>query len=183
MVSGLRGSYLGSDGKIYLHRGKWCIETIIHELLHACSITGIIPLDDRYTEFIEGLTEFYTGYILFKAYPEVYQYCWRSETQWQCQMTYPRSTRLWGAFCHYVPIKETLPIYFYAGGSTDHAAIMNTFVDTVRSHGYSKFDNPLTRGSMPIHERFKTICKVSFKNFDNLYSSREKCTDFKDMKM
>lgn len=69
-----RGSYNPNTNTIELVNGKWCRKTLIHETLHATSyfaygrftgIWGVELLND-------GITEFLTGFILYKIYKKCY---------------------------------------------------------------------------------------------------------------
>jgi hypothetical protein len=101
-------------GKVFLRKGKWCISSIIHEALHACSIISLVPEEDiePIRLLYEGLTELYTGYLLFKQFRNSYRYR-MGDTDVICRLKYPTTTPVWGAFCHFIPISETFRIYFH----------------------------------------------------------------------
>lgn len=123
-----------------LHRNFWCIKTVIHETLHACSLQTSVPdLDKRYKDFFEGLTEFYTGYVLHKSYPNTYNNCWRTEDKRLCQLTYPLTTKIWNAFSKFIPINHTYPIYFY-NGNNNWKELVDEFVKEIQQT-YPQFDN------------------------------------------
>ena len=72
----IRGEYLPENKTLYLQKGQWCIPTLVHELLHAGSYFSwekeLAELSDKIYAFIESLTEFLTGFILYKEYPTCY---------------------------------------------------------------------------------------------------------------
>jgi len=69
-----KGSYDPNTNTIELVNGKWCRKTLIHETLHAASYFAY----GRFTEIwrVEllnnGITEFLTGFILYKNYKKCY---------------------------------------------------------------------------------------------------------------
>jgi len=101
-TTGYKGCYIREEGKMYLCRDNWCIETIIHETLHACSRENESTELDKYYPFFEGLTEFYTGLILFREYQQCYENCFRTDIERLCQITYEELTRLWMASLPYL---------------------------------------------------------------------------------
>ena len=99
-TGGLKGCYNYGEGKIFLVRNNWCIETIIHETLHSCSRFSIQTELQKYLNLYEGLTEFFTGYILYKEFQDCYNNCFRTTGQ-LCQMTYDNYIKLWVGFLTY----------------------------------------------------------------------------------
>jgi len=68
----LRGVHDWERGKILLCEGKWCRETLIHEILHSVSFPCVrSDLRRRLINFFEGLTEFFAGYVMFRCYHNV----------------------------------------------------------------------------------------------------------------
>jgi len=83
-----RGLYDSENGRIFLCQGKWCRETLIHETLHSVSFwASRIDMRRRYLNLFEGLTEFFTGYIMFCSHQDCYQ-AWREERYQKCSVTY-----------------------------------------------------------------------------------------------
>jgi len=174
----IRGCYMPESGKIFLNKDSWCIETVIHETLHSCSLTSMIPELNKYRIFYEGLTELYTGYILYKEFHDTYENCWKAEIGRHCQLTYEQSTKIWCAFCNFIPISKTTVVYFHAD-STDRHTAFNNFVESIRGRGYSRFQNPIDIRGPSAHINLYNECSSNFGiEFSRICSSREKFTDF-----
>jgi len=97
-----RGVYDPTARKIVLSKGESCRKTFIHEILHAASyfswVRELYDLAVREREFVEGLTEFVTGYVLFRKYPECYRNWIRGPLAHPvCAISYERYVRLLGA--------------------------------------------------------------------------------------
>lgn len=175
-TTGIKGCYNRDEGKIYLNKEWWCIETIIHETLHACSRTSESDQLDKYHLLYEGLTEFYTGYILFKEFGECYKACFQTNFERLCQMTYEDTTKLWVAFCNFIPLSTTIGIYFNTGKSWDDE--VTKFVENVKDK-FKKFSNPFSKGKLSTNLKFEIQCRVSFgKEFKKICKDREKFVDF-----
>ena len=182
-ISNVRGVHNTTDGRLYLHQGHWCIKTAIHETLHACSIPSLIDTPS-YRPTYEGLTELYTGYIMHKAFPNSYQYCWRGGDERMCRNTYDDTIRIWGAFCHFIPLKETIPIYFYQGNN-DLVSLHEAFAKRVSTTVKKEFANPFALGGLSTHTKLENECRKCFDKakFNRIWSSREKYTDFNSMQI
>lgn len=179
-TSRTRGCYIKEDGKIYLNSGNWCIKTIIHETLHACSRTSESNELDRFMPLFEGLTELYTGFILLTQYPLCYQNCYRTNIERLCQITYEEFTRLWVAFCNFVPLTITTGLYFN-DNNTWNVAVDN-FINEIRQEGFQNFGNPFGRGNLPIHFRFAIQCRRAFgEEFDAICENRNRYTNFSNV--
>lgn len=177
-----KGCYISEYGKTFLNKTSWCIETVIHETLHSCSLTSLIPELRKYRMLYEGLTEFYTGYILYKEYHDAYENCWKTELGRYCQLTYEQSTKFWSSFCNFIPISITTGIYFHSNSVDWHKAY-ETFIASIRNLGYSKFNNPLSSKGPSAHLNFYKECASSFgSEFSKICSSREKFTDMSKIK-
>lgn len=171
----MRGCYRNDEGKMYLNRGNWCIETIIHETLHACSRTSESDKLNKYLPLYEGLTEFYTGFILSREYPQCYQNCFRTDVNRLCQMTYVDTTKLWVAFCNFLPLRDTTGIYFPTNKSWNDE--MEDLVKAVKKLGFNKFENPFK--SSPASLKFRLLCSKAFGDkFDKICDNRNRYTDF-----
>lgn len=157
----LRGFYNPNEGKIYLHRDYWCIKTAIHETLHACSVTSLLPKLKKYKPLYEGLTEFYAGYILSKVYCETYENCWRTESNRYCQMTYEQPTTIWSALFHFIPMPYSTNLYF-APDFTNWDEQTKIFVEKIQVYGYPDFENPFTGDGQATHLRLNKQCKKNF---------------------
>ena len=68
----VRGGYDPIMKTIFLLDSTWCRKTFIHELLHSISYFSRVPelfeVLKREPDFVEGLTEFLTGYVLYSKY-------------------------------------------------------------------------------------------------------------------
>lgn len=182
--SSIRGCYVPEHGKIYLNKGLWCIETVIHEALHACSVTSITQDLLRYQPTYEGLTEFLTGYVMSKSFPDCYQNCWRTQLMRKCQLTYEPMTKIWSSFCNFIPLSIVMPIYFY-NGVTDWNGMFSKFIQQIHNCGFKNFQNPFTpTGGVPTHLKLYKQSASNFgKDFREIYDSREKFTDFSKIKI
>lgn len=182
-IHDVRGIYNPNDGKIYLHSGHWCIKTAIHETLHACSIPSLSNFP-KFRLLYEGLTELFTGYILYKERPNSYQLCWRAKEDRMCQNTYNETVRIWGAFCHFVPISETFRIYFHTG-SDDLTRLQEKFVDRVSTITGKNFTNPFVSGGISAHSKFDDQCRKCLPRmkYNQIWNSRDLYTNFSTMKI
>lgn len=180
--TGWRGFYNSDDAKMYLIKNSWCIETIIHEALHACSVTSQFPdLLRRHRALFEGLTEFYAGVILFKNYQDCYNNCWRTQNKTLCEMTYVDTTKIWAALCKFVPLSTTTGLYFFTP-NTNIANELACFAKKIQSYGYNKFQSPFTSGGLPSHLKLMNECVKNFKNFADICNNRTMFSDFRDIK-
>ncbi len=175
-TTGYKGCYIKDEGKMYLCKDNWCIETIIHETLHACSRGSESDELDKYYPLFEGLTEFYTGFILFKVYQQCYTDCFKTNIGRLCQITYEEVTKLWAGFCNFVPLENTTCLYFNDNNSWADA--VTNFVNKVQG-GFPDFKNPFSQGKLSTDLKFSIICSKSFGNdFNNIIQDRSKYTDF-----
>lgn len=156
---GIRGCYIPQEGKTYLVKGRWCLETLIHETLHSCSINSRDIELKRYDQLYDGLTEFYTGYLLFREFRDCYTNCFVPTGQ-LCEMTYPDYTKLWATLCHFVSLRNTLRIYFPTENLWDNE--VDNFVKQIKFLGFTKFTNPFARGGLASVTRFEIICNQTF---------------------
>jgi len=176
MIPGLRGCYRAMEGKTYLVKGMWCLETLIHETLHACSRPVLEPELKRYDELFDGLTELYTGYILFKEYQKCYTDCFISTGQ-QCEITYYDYTKLWTAFCNFISLENTLGIYFPTEKIWDDE--VDLFVSRIKKLGFNKFTNPFGQAGLSSVTRFEIICNKTFgDDYFDICEDRNRFTDF-----
>lgn len=179
----LHGAHSRSSGKIFLVKDSWCLKTLIHETLHCTAITVKRPDLDMYQEMFEGLTEFYTGYTMFRQYTNCYQ-AWKKEDYEVCSIGESVDfVRLLGAICHFVSIDDLAAIYFWQGhGNWEDS--FRRFVQSVRRSGYPKFRNILkTVGGLALRIRLIDESRRAFgkARFDDVFESREKSLDYATM--
>lgn len=105
------GVFFPDQNKLVLVQGSWCVETPIHETLHAVSSIQLLEEAFALKPLFEGLTDCLTGYLLNKAHPHTYSNCWKTEPKTACSITYLTHSKLWGAFFHFVPLKSIIPLY------------------------------------------------------------------------
>lgn len=183
-IGRLDGLY--EHGKVFLNKGMWCVASIIHEALHACSLISLVGKENEPVRpLYEGLTELYTGYILFKEFRNLYDFCWRGDTDVICQLRYYTTTGVWGTFCHFVPMSETFRVYFYTG-SRDLRATFDQFVERLHVLGHEQFKNPLTIPlDKPTHLKFYDQCRKNFgeKACDRYYNHPELSLDFENIRV
>jgi len=111
----LRGGYDYTENSIILYHGKYCRKTVIHETLHAASYFAygrFSELFDKLRIIIEGLTEFLTGYILYRNFKTCYREWLKCESK-VCQISYKDETRLFGALARYISISELAALYLW----------------------------------------------------------------------
>ncbi len=134
-----RGGYNPIRKSITLYGDDWCRKTLIHELFHAISTFSRIPelrrIYDRERAFVEGLTEFFTGYVLFTKYKDCYNE-WIEGTYPVCTISYGGHVRLFGAVAQVlIPISDLAKIYVY-NPSVDWFAEYRNFLNV---HGLRDF--------------------------------------------
>lgn len=153
-----RGAYNNYDNQILLQQNMWCIKTLIHENLHACSITARIPQLLKYRNFFEGITEFFAGYVLYKEYNLAYQKCWKGDKTILCSMSYNEETKTMISFTNFVPIEFLKNIYF---GKTikEWQKGWDEIEKYVQTKIKSKFVSPLKTQGMTFYTDFIDQCE------------------------
>jgi len=153
----LKGLTLYSHGKILLNRERWCVETLLHEVLHSVSVFGQrLDLLFPYERFIEGLTECYTQFLLARSYSRVHGRCLLTQDTY-CTLTYPYETIIWCAIADVIGYQKLNRIYFWQGRN-DWETLFQDLVLHVRKT-YPRFQNILTAaGKLPIMARLHQEC-------------------------
>lgn len=167
-----RGLYDSETGKIILCLGKWCRETLIHETFHTVSFGATrMDLGRRYLDFFEGLTEFFTGYVMFCRYPDCYE-AWRTERFQECSVTYDRFVRLWAAFCRFIRIQELFRVYFW-NGTNDWEAKCEELLASIHQAGYQNFGDFRRRPIPTVEMKILDECLKNFgrAQFRHIYES------------
>jgi len=173
---GNRARYVPADGKTYLIRNMWCIKTVIHETLHSCSRFSTDAKFFKYLNWVEGLTELLTGYIVFKTNPECYTNCFRPIGQ-LCEISYPKYVPPWIAFCNFISIRHLIPIYFPTERTLEDE--VNELVNIIHQQGFTDFLTPLDNWVMATDVKFKIRCEKAFgDNFKQICKQRDLWTDF-----
>jgi hypothetical protein len=179
----LRGMYVYPPiGKIFLIKNRWCLETLIHEMLHSTSVFVERPdLRSRCDDLMNGLTEFYAGYLMYNHWRECYD-AWKRETYDICSVTYSPFVKLWAAMCHFINIKELANIYFWLGHSNWEISFQG-FVDRIHDLGYRRFRNILEiKKRIALRVYLEQECKDNFgRKFEQILGSRDECLDFSSM--
>ncbi len=178
-----KGFYNPNNGKIYLNQRWLCIETFYHETLHSVSLPSVrTDVNVRFRDFYEGLTEFYTGYLLDKNYNSCYENCWMWSSKRPCQFTYPQQTRVWIAFCHCINISETVPIYFY-NDSKNWESISESFIDKIKQITNTNFANIFeNKTKRPSWVSFHQECiKHLGSRYEEVYHSNNSTMDLKNI--
>jgi len=98
-------------------RSHWCRKTFIHELFHAISAFSRIPelwkIAKLESDFVEGLTEFFTGYVQYMKYRECYS-AWIKSRYPVCAILYEKDVKLFGAIAQVlIPISDFAKIYVF----------------------------------------------------------------------
>lgn len=179
-LQGNRALYVPDDGKTYLIRNMWCIKTVIHETLHSCSRFSTDPAFLKYLNWVEGLTELLTGYIVFREKQDCYTNCFRPMGQ-LCEISYPKYVPPWVAFCNFISIRNLIPIYFPTDRTLEEE--INELVKIVHKQGFTDFISPLDNWTMATDVKFKIRCEKAFgDNFKQICKRRDLWTDFSKVK-
>jgi hypothetical protein len=140
---GCRGAYNPTDNTIWLVNDRWCRKTLIHEVLHAVSYFA----HGRYTEvgrvklLNEGITEFLTGYILYKNYEKCYN-VWlngyidgcddcpdlKGISCRYCKLSYEYEVKIIHILAECVGIREIIDLFVYKP-NTDWKTVYQQFLD------------------------------------------------------
>jgi hypothetical protein len=175
----VRGAYVSALGKIFLRQGKWCRKTLIHEALHSLSVFNVRTDLNRLLFLREGITEFLTGYVMFRRYTECYD-AWRKKLYLECRIAdYERYVRLWCAFCNFINIKPVAEIYFWNPRS-DWQTSYDGFLNVIHRAGYVDFSDIFTlEPAISLEESFIQECISNFgTSFRDVYESRIRGLDF-----
>ena len=169
-----RGLYIEDGGKLLLTRDHWCTETLVHETLHSLSsFSTDTSLRKRLKLLYEGLTEFLTGYVLWKEYPACHSDCWPEASNSHCSMTYVGITKLWWTVFQFIPIEFGTELYFWTP-SMSLTDKIKAFQDRIKRNGYPNFREVLlTQSSLDSTTIFRDECMRSFgkKRFNRILSS------------
>jgi len=163
-----RGNYQPSYGRIFFRRGSWCRDTLIHETLHSVSIFGLdqnIRIGDTYLFLREGLTQFLTGYVLWRKYRQCFD-AWKGKIYpQQCALrAYEDMTRIWYTFCRFVDFEKTKTLYF-GNGLFDWSRVWSEFIISINDAGYV-FRDPLPGIPARLQDRFKDQCENAFGRYE-----------------
>lgn len=186
-ISGLRAFVDSNDGRIYLHRGNWCIKSVYHEMLHLCSRTSSpIPQDRamgaKHRYLFEGITELLTGCVLNRTYQQAYHNCWLGDGLHLCKMTYPHEAALWATFCSVVPLRQLFEIYFH-DGIKNLSEVTEDFEKRVRSSVLPDFSNPFDDSNISGVDILKNQCIsiLGVDEFQTRYERNLKHINFDDI--
>jgi len=155
---------------------------MIHEMLHSTSVFVERPdLRGRCDDLMNGLTEFYAGYLMYNYWRECYE-AWRNDMYDVCFITYAPFVKLWGAMCHFICVKELANIYFWLGHS-DWERSFQGFVDRIHHLGYPHFRNVLEiRKRIALRVYLEQECRKHFgRQFERILGSWDECLDFSSM--
>jgi hypothetical protein len=162
---GFRGIYQPESGRIFLKEGSWCRHCLIHETLHSVSVF-VVPqnrhVGDRYIFLREGLTEFLTGYVLWRKYTNCYN-AWKGKMHpdWCALFSdYEEMARIWYTFCRFVPFEKVKKLFF-GNSTTNWSRLWNEFLREINTLGYS-FNDPMGGGPLRFQDRFLNECKTAF---------------------
>lgn len=152
----VQGIYDASQNKIFLNRELFCLKTIVHECLHSCSWGSYDPfLQINESIMFDGLTEFFTGYILAKHFPNSFA-CWIDPNPYLCNMNYVNVMKIFSSLCTFISILTLTKIYFYDPYSNFNSAFSD-FITEVRKVSPG-FNNPLGK-EIPTYWGIKTECE------------------------
>ena len=160
-VSTGRGLYDANIGKIILCRGRWCIETLLHETLHSTCFTSVRrDIARTFLNFYEGLTEFLTGYVMFRHYPDCYL-AWKEQRYHECSVTYIPLVKLFATFCRFISMSELLKVYFW-NGTTNWEGRCSSLIDAIHQAGYPHFEDFTRRRTPTVEAKFYEECLKNF---------------------
>jgi len=173
-----RGQYAPEANKVILNNANWCRKTMIHESLHSVSIfshpDNLSAFDMTYL-FAEGVTEFLTGLLLWRAHRNCYEN-WRlgRSPQW-CSIGYQRETKAFLAFCGCSNSQSLLDLYF--GVHSDNFAVAwSSFIEAVRHDTGKKFRDVLPDAKkIGLFMAFRNECD---KQFGKKFRKLEKLQDY-----
>lgn len=156
-----RGLYDYTNGKILLSLGKWCRETLIHEVLHSVSFPCVRrDLGRRYNLIFEGMTELFTGYVMFRHYSDCHN-AWKEKQYQECSATYEPYIRLWASFCRFIPMPELLKVYFW-DGTRDWEGKYSSFLRAIHQAGYPNFGDFRRRPTPTVETKILEECLRNF---------------------
>jgi len=184
------GRYLYGPAAILLHSFEgsgavyWCRNTLIHEVIHGTSLYSRIWYDsfdiiEKHTALNEGITEFLTGYVLFKKHRDCYV-TWKASNQEKCAIAYGRfgkeRTKLFCSLAQIVGINPIANLYFSNGADFDSP--WNKFIHDIRTAGFNKFKFALDKNTVFREAQFREECVKSIPGFTKIYDSKVKALDF-----
>ena len=165
-----RGLYDPKIGKTILCQGKWCRETLIHETLHSLSFSSVrMDLRRTFLSLFEGLTELFTGYLMFCRYPKCYT-AWKMNSYPYCSVTYVPSVRLWATFCRFISMAELVKIFFW-NGTPNWEGRCRGLLDCIHKSGYPLFDDFVKRPNPTVESKILEECLKNFgrEKFRSIY--------------
>ena len=168
------------EGVIFLRRDHWCKKNLYHESLHSLQ-NAEFDTKPELKLFVEGLTDFFTGCLLYEDSKDCYN-AWRQGTYSYCAFSYAQWTKMFGAFCHYLPSSLLKAIYFQDGKRWGEK--YNVFLEEIHSLGFPEFGDVFTgKKKIPLELRFLQECEKNFgrAQFRTLYRSKERCLDFRNI--
>jgi len=174
-----RGEYRPQTNTIVLFDNKWCRKTLVHELFHAMSsftrISDLYEIAFRERFFIEGLTEFFTGYLLYWKYKNCYNQWIKCEYS-VCTISYTKYIRLFGAAAQIlIPIMKLAEIYIYNPKDNWY----NKYDEFLRKYDLKDFliIKPRGKRKIPSFTLFKDMMeRVILKRFN-----KKRVKEFKDL--
>ena len=143
---GSRGIY--KNGKIFLKDEDWCRKTLYHEALHSVSVFSLriaSSIGHRFLFLSEGITEFFTGYILFKLHRRCYE-SWKRGVFEECKISYKNKVKMWCAFCNFIGMNKVAKLYFWTGSGAWNQRYRQ-FLQAIHDSGYPKFRDVLALGN------------------------------------
>jgi len=115
----VHGEYSLEDNALYFTRGQWCRPTLVHEVLHAASYFArneYADISGGIMTLIESLTEFLTGYVLYREHPVCFQN-WVHKRYRICSASllpiYERGVRALAVLCRHASIQEVAALYLW----------------------------------------------------------------------
>jgi hypothetical protein len=165
----IKGAHNMSYGKIFLVRDvEWCRTTLIHETLHSASISSRMPHHMRLDELIEGLTEFFTGLLMFKEYPNCYA-AWTDDQRAPCVKGWAKQAlKVWWAISTLISVRHIIDLYFWNNQPSWEQAFQD-FFSAVKFRNILEFKKKIA-----LRVYLERECAVNFgMKFDELHFRRQ----------
>lgn len=161
------------SGRIFLQKGQWCLKTLLHEALHTVSVfSARKDLGRKFWLLNEGLTEFFTGYLLHRSHGSCHE-AWKTKKYSACSISYFDQVRLWCTLCNFISLQEVQKIYFRDPAAPEWEKIWKQFIQRINKAGYRGFTDAVKGDKKP-----KEILKHFPEDFRRIYHSRDQNLDY-----
>ena len=184
-----RGMYWFEAAVILLHENddnsnSWCRKTLVHETLHSVSLysrifTAFPEIITKHRLLLEGINEFFTGYVLFKRHPDCFM-SWKNSQVSRCSVSYGNSVKLFSSLCQIVGVNPLAD--FYLSQQANFSNPWNGFISATKTAGFRSFNYVLDERTAFRESDFREACIRSLTGFKDIYESDTSCFDFSKVK-